>query len=116
MFDGKASISRAKPQVAESPARKKEYRVHNSLYDSLDSTNNSLNSLMQEPQSMTAFKEDALTNKLNFHKGKMSRMEWILHLKKIFDEIKKKSSPTRVVTAGIIIEHITANISVRLIC
>ena len=115
-FDGKSTISRAKPQLAESPARKKEHRIQSSLYESLDSTNHSSNSLVHESQTVIAVKEDPRTHKFNFFKGKMSRMEWILHLKKIYDEIKKKSGSNRPITASIIIDHINANISVCILC
>lgn len=60
---------------------------------------------------MTSNKGDHALHKNFSMKGKMSRMDWIFHLKKIYDEIKKKNK-IQLITAPVIIESINTNVTV----
>ncbi len=98
--------------IGESPNRKCERKNQSLLSLSIETTNNISNiSSVYEDQSITSTKEDNKMHKNFSSKGKMSRMEWIFHLKKIFDEIKKKNR-IQIITAAVIIESINANIIV----
>ena len=96
--------------------KKNEHKLqslHSISQGSLISLTNS-NPIQENYQCTLSTKEDLKqSTKEPVSNGKMSRMEWIFHLKQIFDEIKKKSRPNQTITGSLIIEYIHTHISVN---